>query len=473
MRLLVVREETPPGNGLDHTSTFFIDDLNRVERTEDTLGLVSTRKYDGNGNVTETIDRRGVTTVNTYDALNRLETVTVSGPFGPEQLVSTFGYDDVGNKLFETDVHNHRTDFEYDGLYRVQMRALPTNHAETFTYDLVGNKKTETDANGEVTQYEYDDLNRVISMTDAEGNQVRFDHDPSGNQILEEALTRGLKTETGYDLLNRPLSRVVSEEADAFSYQTSFDYEDATHTVIETAPRNFKTTTEMDGFDRVHQVTQETGTDDLVTTSFYDGNGNLRETQDAENRTTRFIYDGLNRLRRVEHPLGFVSTMDYDGEGNKVSQTDRRNVTTAFDYDNLGRSTQTETVASITGVPSIATVAYDDVAVTRTEADARNFATVFEMDGQERVLKITDPEGEEQTFTYDGVNKRTETDKRGFQTQFEYDGLNRLVKVIDPLLQEMTTEYRDSQRQVVETDKRNLVKSTQLDALGRLVSVTR
>jgi len=129
----------------------------------------------------------------------------------------------------------------------------PTNHTESFTYDLVGNKKSETDANGERTQFDYDSLNRLILLTDAEGHQVRFDYDESGNQILEEDLTRGLKTETSYDLLNRPLSRLVSSVADDFSYLTTFEYEDSTHTVIVTDPRNFKTTNEMDGFDRVHE----------------------------------------------------------------------------------------------------------------------------------------------------------------------------------------------------------------------------
>jgi len=312
-----------------------------------------------------------------------------------------------------------------------------------------------------------------VIKTDAQGNQVRFDYDESGNQTLEEDLTRGLKTESDYDLLNRSLSRVVSSVADDFSYLTTFEYEDSTHTVIVTDPRNFKSTSEMDGFDRVHRVTQETGSEDLVTMNFYDGNGNLRETQDAENRTTRFVYDGLNRLRRIEHPRGFVSRMDYDGEGNKIEETDRRNVTTQFGYDNLGRLGRTEMVASTTGVPSITAIAYDDVAVTRTETDSRNFATVFEMDGQERVVQITDPDGSDQSFVYDGVNKRSETDKRGFETQFEYDGLNRLTKVIDPLLQEIVTDYLDAERQVVETDKRGIVQTTQLDALGRLVSVTR
>jgi YD repeat-containing protein len=238
-------------------------------------------------------------------------------------------------------------------------------------------------------------LNRLILLTDAEGNQVQFDYDESGNQVLEEDLTRGLKTVTDHDLLNRPLSRVVSSEVDDFSYETTFKYEDASHTVIVTDPRDFKTTTEMDGFDRIHKVTQETGTEDLVTTNFYDGNGNLRETEDAKGRVTSFVYDGLNRLERIEHPLSFVTTMDYDGEGNKIEETDRRNVTTTFGYDNLGRLTGTEVVASLTGVPSITSISYDDELVQRTETDARNFATVFEMDGQERVLKITDPEDEE------------------------------------------------------------------------------
>src|SRR3990172_227234 len=248
----VVRTYYPGGqiqtetNGLDHTTTFFLDDLNRVERTEDLLGLVSETKYDGNGNVTETIDRRGVTTVNKYDALNRLETVTVSGSFGPEQAVSTFGYDDVGNKLFETDVHNHRTGFEYDDLYRVATRTLPPTHTEIFTYDLVGNKKSETDANGERTQFEYDALNRLILLTDAQGNQFRFDYDESGNQTLEEDLTRGLKTESDYGELNE-LIEVRMADTGVFTYD-------------------------------------------------YDPNRNRIKQTDAEGNTVEFSYDELNRL---------------------------------------------------------------------------------------------------------------------------------------------------------------------------------
>jgi RHS repeat-associated protein len=141
--------------------------------------------------------------------------------------------------------------------------------------------------------------------------------------------------------------------------------------------------------------------------------------------------------------------------------------------DSLGRLVRTRRDNSITGVVTETLVSYFDTQSTRLERDARGFNTTYVLDGQERVVKITDPLGKTQTFTYDGVNKRSETDKRGFTTQFDYDGINRLVRVTDPLGQALVTNYRDAQRQVVETDKRGLVKTTQLDALGRTVSVTR
>ena len=110
-------------NGLNLTTEFFLDDLNRVEKAEDTLGLVTEMFYDGNSNLTDTIDRRGVRTINTYDDLNRLDKVEVAGPFGPPQVVSRFEYDDVGNTRFETDVHGHQTEFIYDELYRGENQA--------------------------------------------------------------------------------------------------------------------------------------------------------------------------------------------------------------------------------------------------------------------------------------------------------------------------------------------------------------
>ena len=202
----------------------------------------------------------------------------------------------------------------------------------------------------------------------------------------------------------------------------------------------------------------------------------MRKSQDAEGRETDFIYDRLSRLTQIDHPLTLTTNFDYDGEGNKTQETNRREVSTRFAYDNLGRLTRTELDENITGggqalITSQTT--YDDPTRTRTELDARGNSTVFEMDEQSRVVKITDADLNEQVFEYDGVNKTADVDKRLNRTAFQYDGLNRLTKVTDALPQEVVTVYDDAARRVTETDRRNLTRTTQLDSLGRLISVTR
>jgi len=461
-------------NGLGLVATYVIDGLNRVIRVEERLSdraLVSSMLYDKNSNLTQKTDRRGVVTINKYDALNRLDKVDVAG-----QTVSTLEYDEVGNKIAETDIYQSRTVFEPDELYRVKRRILPTGHEERFGYDQVGNKTSETDANGKTTLFKYDFLNRLTKRTDAVGNVAQFDYDGSGNRTLEEDVTRGLVTSTEYDVLNRPEIRTVTgADPDGFVYLTTFDYDDEAHTVIETDPRGFRRTTELDGFDRVHQVSQETGDEVLETTSFYDANGNLKKSLDAEDRETEFIYDEKNRLVEVHHPLGLTSQFSYDGEGNKLDETDRRGLVTRFAYDLLGRLLRREIDQPITGggALKLSEVSYLDSERKRVAHDARNNATTFEMDQRGRVTKITDPDGFSQTFEYDGVDKIAEVDKKGRRTQFEYDGIHRLTKVTDALLQTLSTTYLDSARQIVEIDKRGINKQTELDALGRLLSVTR
>ena len=480
---VIVRSYYPGGqirserNGLGLSTSFTLDGLNRVTATSDGLGNTTSTQYDLNSNVTEQTDRRGVRTVNTYDNLNRLTKAEVRGPFGPAQILSEMDYDDVGNKLFQTDLHGSRTDFVYDDLYRVTVRQLPTGHEERFIFDLVGNVLSQFDANGNETRAVYDRLNRVTSRTDAEDNEVRFEYDAAGNVDVQDDVTRGLTTTATYDLLNRPRSRTVDGASpDAFTYETTLVYNDSAHEMVETDPRGFDATTVLDGFDRVHELRQEVEAGrELVTRNFYDANGNLKQTEDAERRTTDFVYDGLNRLKEVRDALSQSTFFDYDGEGNKTEEINRRDLPTRFAYDNLGRLTRTEIDQPITGGGTLATsrIFYLDSQRKRLEFDGRGIGTTLEMDEQQRVVKITDADNKIQLFEYGGVNKTAEVDKREHRMEFRYDRINRLIEFKDPLGQTITTVYRDAARQIEETDKKRLVKTTQLDALARLISVTR
>ena len=116
-------------------------------------------------------------------------------------------YDPVGNKLFQTDLAKLRTDFEYDGLYRVKKKGSPRDpttsqpYRELFGYDKVGNRTSFTDANGKVTTFDYDGLNRITrTVRDPLGLNLEMAvvyADPEGskvNKAEEHDVQKGLRT---------------------------------------------------------------------------------------------------------------------------------------------------------------------------------------------------------------------------------------------------------------------------------------
>jgi hypothetical protein len=118
---------------------------------------------------------------------------------------------------------------------------------------------------------------------------------------------------------------------------------------------------------------------------------------------------------------GFESETVYHPDGLKEREKDRRRDSPwrTFTYDDLGRLTHEQ----------IATwyrrIVHDDLARTRSEYDALEQRTVFQLDKMERVVEVRDNLSKSARMGYDGVNKRWEKDKRGHQRDFEYDALHR------------------------------------------------
>jgi RHS repeat-associated protein len=479
------------GARTEHT----LDGLNRIIATSTQLDgetLTTAAEYDGNGNKTFETDRRDVRRKNTYDELNRLTKVEVAsglsgeGPLGP---VGAFGYDLVGNKTSETNLAGLTTRFVMDGLYRVKEKVLPEGPApgesyrERFGYDKVGNRTSFTDANGHATSFEYDGLNRLIRTTNAldEVTTVTY-QDPEGSKVNkseEHDLVRGLRTSFGYDLLNRETSRVVRLEGAGSAgevYTTATSYDDGSHTLTVIDPRGTPTRTVLNGLDRVIETTVDPSGLNLVTRVAYDGLGNRKSVTDPEDHTTLYRHDGLGRLAEVTDAKSQKTAYTYDGEGLKLSETDRRDVTKRFSYDNLGRPRATTLVPSLSGVGWSHDLQYRDIARKRIEIDGRGHTTTFDLDGLERVVKVTDPLGFAQGTAYDGVNRVSETDKRGNTTSFQYDALNRLTRTADPVpfeAQTQETTYDDAANKRTEKDQRAILKVTQADPLGRVITVTR
>jgi YD repeat-containing protein len=113
---------TVEGGGQRLETEYGIDSLDRVttvtERPSGAPAYTRTFGYDLNSNILTEVDRRDVTKTNTYNHLNHLTSVSVSGPHGASKLVSVIVPDSTGNPTSLTDLFSQTTVIHYDGLHR-------------------------------------------------------------------------------------------------------------------------------------------------------------------------------------------------------------------------------------------------------------------------------------------------------------------------------------------------------------------
>ncbi|GGI45787.1 hypothetical protein GCM10008018_13870 [Paenibacillus marchantiophytorum] len=110
-------------------------------------------------------------TVNTYDALNRLHTVTNTK--GNTTLsIYSYEYDDNNNITSKTETVNqvtNTTNYSYDALNRLRRINRQDGSTASYMYDLKGNRSTLQDSAMNLslpdTGYTYDLLNRLTSVT--------------------------------------------------------------------------------------------------------------------------------------------------------------------------------------------------------------------------------------------------------------------------------------------------------------------
>lgn len=246
------------------------------------------------------------------------------------------------------------------------------------------------------------------------------------------------------------------------------------------------------GLDKVDLTTLKSYT---TATNTYDTDGNLLTVTDALNNTTTLTYSTLGQLETITNPLSKTTTLTYDADGQLIQITDADNKNTDFDYDARGRLTSTTNALNET-----TSFEYDlnnrlkkttypdtnfvqntyDLAGRRTQLlDARGNTTTFAYDNAYRLTSVTDPLTHATTFAYDLMSNRTsQTDALGNVTDFEYDDFHRLKKVIYPpattgatrLFETVTYDKLGNVKTRVNTNGKTT--SYNYDDLNRLISTT-
>jgi RHS repeat-associated protein len=455
---------TNSGNSVTRTHSGIFDALGRVLQDIGGAGQDTQYSYDPNGNAVTVTDPDTNLITRTFDALNRLSTITDPSPGG----TTTTTYDAHDRPLTVTDPNSNVTSYTYDGFGEVIQLVSPDSGKTVYYYDADANLTKKFDATKTTTTMTYDALDRVLTMTypaDTKEN-VKYTYDQTGHGFGIGRLT-SLKDAAGtlsrsYDERGNVLSekRVIGTNSlqttytyDAASRVSSIRYPDAAVVTYtrDTMGRITKTTARAPGSGTVATVAAnvayepfgppvsftygnhvtEQRTYDLDyrllnlsdsgrataqnLTYGYDPANNVLSITDMVNsgNSQAFSYDPLNRLITASGSYGPLS-WTYDPVGNRLTQT-QGSTLTQYAYGPGNR------LASITSAGVTQTVGSTAAGNISSFNPALGPVTTLTYNKANR-LSVTDGEsGLLASYTYDASGQRLEKVTTGPVTLYQYD----------------------------------------------------
>ncbi len=406
----------------------------------DQEGNLTSYGYDNFGNLISETDPLGNTTVYEYDALNRLVAVVDANG---NRIETTYRFD--GQVTSVTDALFNTSQRVYDAAGQLVKEVDALGGEVIYTYDLLGRVKTKTDQLGNTERYSYNALGKVTQVIYPDQSQENFAYDGNGNLVLA---TDALGNQTSYSYDER--DRLVSI-TDAAGFTTTMTYTAAGQLASVTDAEGYQTSFVYDGLDRVIKEKDKNGDE---TKYVYDGLGNLKEIHQfngseysgLDELVTYYSYNLKGEKVQETAPNGGVTLFSYDGAGNLVGQTDALGAATAFAYDAVNNLVQ-KTLAN----GGMETYAYDDL---------------------NRLVAVTDAENFTESYAYDANgNQIFVTDRNGSSTQYQYDAAGQLVREIDALNNQTSHTYDVLGRLVRTTDALNNVYEKTYDAVGNNTAI--
>jgi RHS repeat-associated protein len=394
--------------------------------------------YKPGGQVATMTDGLGQETDYVYDGMNRLVVradVGVAQAEGPPvNLLTRDFYDEDGNLVAERDARGVITRNTYDFLNRRVQSAVTAGPAPdapvglgsthiimTATYDLVNNKRSETDLHNNQTNYIYDALYRVVET---------------------DLAFPGAVVKTGYDLVG---NKVL--QTDANGKPMTMEYDAVYRLTVQTDAVGNKVVYD---YDRSGNVVQETHTSkgaggkDVMTYQVIIDGGKGTQVLDGLSRPTGrkqlvFLGDPTDPATQT---LTYLTTYFYDDPRNRVVITNPRG----------NDPTDVDEQQHVTGKVEVLRNGLDRTRQETVDVGGLNLVTAYGYDADGNQAAVKDPEGNEVHSTYDGLGRkivvRYPADLQGtvFQEEFFYDGDNNVVRYVDKRGIVYTTEYDNINR---------------------------
>ncbi|MBE9147549.1 hypothetical protein IQ257_03270, partial [Coleofasciculus sp. LEGE 07092] len=326
---------------------------------------------DAQGNLASYINRRGETI--TY---NYTEDGLIAQQTNPGETPAQYTYDTEGKLLSVTDAQGMTT-LDYDANDRLATITYPNGRFLSFEYDAVGRRTQLTGSDGYSVKYAYDTAGRLQRLTDgSDALIVQYSYDAVGRLARED---KGNGTYSTYEYFTDGQLKSLVHYAPDGSVNSQFDYT-------------------YDALGRQNSAV----TSDGVWTYEYDATGQL----------THAVFVSINP-QIADQDLTYI----YDAAGNRI-RTIHNGVTTEYTTNNLN---QYETVGD-------ATYLYDEDGnlIEKTE---QGQTWQYGYNSENRLVKVTAPDGSITEYEYDVLGNRTATIQDGQRTEYLVDpfGLGDVV----------------------------------------------
>ena len=365
-------------------------------------------EYDAFGNITGITDGTGNRTAYILDSWGRI--VEIRQADGNSEYYS---YDYAGNITSATDGEGNTTTYEYSGINQLSVMTDPTGAQEVYHYDAQERLCRKTDRNGTETNYAYniyDNLTeRRAVKTDGTELADRYEYTPEG--LLRSAISQGMRYGYTYDALGR-----LTEKKASGRTLLSFQYDLNGNLIRQTDVSGKVTEYHYDLTDNIREV-WDNGT--KIAEYEYNADGTKKHVKNGS-LYTEYAYDADRNLTGLKTLLGAETIVDnrytYDGNGDRLEKYQKHG-TTRYGYDSMRRLAKVE-------YPNATEELFYDKAGNRTRRLYNGAEELYQYDRRNRLTAHTKG-GVTSQYEYDNAGNLLKDDR----ARYEYDAFNHKTKV--------------------------------------------
>ncbi|NCS52426.1 MAG: hypothetical protein GPJ23_08650, partial [Microcystis aeruginosa G13-05] len=354
--------------------------------------------------------------------------------------------------------------FTYNEQNRISTVTDQRQRTTNYSYDPTGQLLTNiTDVTG-TTTYTYNDNYALTSITRPDNTKITFEYDSQG-RLIRESLGESAESITyKYDSIGGVIATdangsqtlmMLNDRGQIAQLQDSLGrvtqlYYDVDGNLSKTV--NADNTASVFTYNEQGQITSQTDALGQIIQFAYEPNyGLLTKVTDARGNAINYSYDTQGKLRSIDYGNNISETFDYDSQGNVIRTFNRRDQQTTYTYDEQG---VLQRQSSIDG--SFYEYTYDGRGNIQSVTDLRG-TTYLEYDAADRITKITDTLGNFLSYTYDTAGRRTSmVDQSGNTVNYHYENTaGRLIGLTDGNNNPIITYAYDEVGRLAREDKGN------------------